>query len=1106
MWMGSDLSTADEWVELTAVPVLSGTVITQHESLDGWTINQVKDGGSETVLARFTSQSIGSGQYLIISNFDAAHSRLAAEPAVISSSMSLPNTKLLLRLRSKSGALIDEIDDGIGSPFAGLNVSGQPKASMERIECRSSGAVTSNWRTAVAMNGWDASTTNIGTPGFMNGSSESVVLSKEITEEKIQVQPLTRPIISEILPDPIGTDDAEWVEFMNTQDSILDLRGWTIRSGSTSKTLAGSGLLIGARETKVIRAKDIGITLPNGGGVISLLYQGTLIDQIMYSSIVENVSIGRLSGTGTQLFCVPTPSVSNYLVATSINIHGLVASGPAPLTMNLQATASGGTLAAAKCHWQFGDGYVSESCNPPSHAIHTAGIIPIELSVINYCGNTMIQSATVYVFGKTPAQKSGPERQCTPTAFDGVSITEFMPRPHADEDEWIEIRNTSSGALSLCGWSVDDEKEGSKAFHLSDLVLGPGEYRMLSKAQTRIALNNDADMARLIAPLPGGGTGVLMFVAYQDAPAGESYALKSDDHWFWSQYPTPGSSNRFQEVNLLLGPPPVIIAAALPNPKGEDTWGEWVEFENLTGRPQWLNGWKLETASGKTLSLQGIVLAKREKLRIQLQGTKLSLANKSDAVKLIDTDGHIRSLVAWQKAKDGVIIYQFQAPSVMASKIKTVKGKFAFTSSGEVLELAGIDTNAAGFGENIESKNLFLSLINNKKIELKNDSIVKNRIYAFADGSDIGQILLQSGYAFVTGSYHFDRRLEFLAYESDARKNGRGLWAMIDPSSVDEWRAKQIMDAQVLRDGLKISIDPQSGLVSSGMTLHISPSVPSRLFMSEGTGAFVSFSGSAIITHDANLAFYADYDLQTMSGATVRSSVAIREYELVRAYYQPCILISEIYPSPGKGEQEWLELYNTCDERMSLLGWSIDDEPNAGSKEHVFTQKILLEPYSYTVLSGSLLPVTLNNSKDAVVLRMPSRGISDSMWYPSIPKGKSFARVNETFCKTDQPTYGLLNTCIIQEKRKTQKKSTYKPKKIGLSTTYSSFILHAGSGSELANKNISFDLMKGLNVNSATENNSKAYRQNSMMVFILSGAIILFLCTILAIYLHRQRS
>lgn len=168
MWPGTDLSASDEWIELYA----TGSGAQANFTLDGWILTTLNSKGIETPIYRFApADQIGSGQYLMISHFDADHSRLVADPFGVTTDMSLPNAKLQLRLRDASGTIVDEADDGIGNPAAGDNPKAPLwKASMERISAFLSGTAPSNWKTASTFVGFDDGAPLFGTPGFPNGS------------------------------------------------------------------------------------------------------------------------------------------------------------------------------------------------------------------------------------------------------------------------------------------------------------------------------------------------------------------------------------------------------------------------------------------------------------------------------------------------------------------------------------------------------------------------------------------------------------------------------------------------------------------------------------------------------------------------------------------------------------------------------------------------------------------------------------------------------------------------------------------------------------------------------------------------------------------------
>ncbi len=197
MWMGTDLSTADEWLELYNPDQTS-------VDLSGYTITSLKSTGADGVMFTFPSGSIiGPEEYIVIANKAETDSRLAIAPFAVTTSISLPNTKLLIKLFDQSSLLIDSVDDGVGNPFAGLNVSGGVKASMERIDPLASGADSSNWASATTVINVDADASVLATPGAKNSvavASLTPTLSQKGEGESSSVSSLTALTSTYVVP------------------------------------------------------------------------------------------------------------------------------------------------------------------------------------------------------------------------------------------------------------------------------------------------------------------------------------------------------------------------------------------------------------------------------------------------------------------------------------------------------------------------------------------------------------------------------------------------------------------------------------------------------------------------------------------------------------------------------------------------------------------------------------------------------------------------------------------------------------------------------------------------------------------------------------------
>lgn len=1128
-WMGSDVSSADEWVELTAVPAMTGAVQTESVNLVGWSLRIQKEGGETVIAAIDRDVFIHSGSYVVITNSAAATSRLRLEPTFISTGMTLPNTKLLLRLLNPDGIVVDEVDDYVGTPFAGSNpsaASGLPKATMERLDIRQLGTVKTNWRTAITQRGFDALSTILGTPGYLNGTVEppdtisspevehiqafslsgalrirwSQPLATDAVKVRVTVDtgvyelpatatgitlfstashavtlqtvdsafnwsqgvqqpviPLESLFISEILSDPQENNE-EWIEIGNRSTEPIDLSGFTLQS-STRRFTFPQGTQIGPATYQAYPISQTGLQLPNAGGEVTLSFQGYIIDQILYTELPDGVSTGKREDFSQGVFCVPTPGSENRVQMPSITVSGIHATEPNPSSINIALTAGTGSLAGASCVVDFGDGFQSESCNPPSHRMNKSGHLVINSIVKDYCGNTITHSQPVHILPgaavNTPLETLT-KQQCPLTETGGILLTEFVAAPHIG-DEWIELFNPSDKERNLCGWSLDDAVGGSNPYVLSSQSIGPYEYLVIPSSESKIALNNSADTVRLMGPNGRGGTGVVMQIPFQDATHDTSMAVRTDGVWLETIFPTPGTINRFVEPDTTPGSSPILLSAALPNPVGLDEWGEWIEITNTTNRPQWLKGWRVLDGQGNHVLLDGYVLRKYERFQLPLYRTGFSLRNTTGDIRLIDTEGRIRSVLAWQSAEEGHVVREQQKECVTEEwenvVVESSTRLRVRTASGNTLTVAmpGVEDPTVishdFYSYKIIIENYISALIKNKKIVFKNctNGHVQSWI---VDGADLSILLLQEGFAMVDPLDTSFRHDVFLVYEREAQKERRGVWAKEQAAAyAHSWKEHRIQDAIAQRDGVTVHVSPQGGLLGTGSVITVTTNVPTELWVQRGTGAYRRFDGSIFVDDDADVSFLAMYSYKTFTGSLVRTTVSSHSYAVQRSAYPDCVRIQEVYPSPKKGEHEWVELRNSCSEDISLLGWTIDDTREGGSKPFRLEQRYVLPTNSLGVLSGAFLPIALNNSGDEVFLLSPDGQVQDSIVFTSIPKGFAVAvMAGDLLCSTQEETPSMSNKCVQKVSTKNTTKSGRKSatkQRIGLRTLYGEILFNS---------------------------------------------------------------
>ncbi|MCD6422217.1 lamin tail domain-containing protein [bacterium] len=146
-----------------------------------------------------------------------------------------------------------------------------------------------------------------------------------------------------------------------------------------------------------------------------------------------------------------------------------------------------------------------------------------------------------------------------------------------------------------------------------------------------------------------------------------------------------------------------------------------------------------------------------------------------------------------------------------------------------------------------------------------------------------------------------------------------------------------------------------------------------------------------------------------------------------RKHY-PSLFLSELYPAPNKGEEEFVELFNPHSFSVALSGWSLKDKSGG-----VFALEGEIPPLSYAVFAPSF---ALNNSGDEVFLFDPEGELKDRVSYLEAPKGLSWAKFDKwqwTRVKTPgkknilMPEYLFLSleeVLALKEKEKVQIKAS----------------------------------------------------------------------------------
>lgn len=240
--------------------------------------------------------------------------------------------------------------------------------------------------------------------------------------------------INELLPNPVGSDEAEWIELVNAGDQAVDLAGWKIKDASAkSYTIEAAdfdAILIGPAGFLIIERSVSGLTLNNDGDLISLLGpDSSVIHETQYTgSAAEGVAWARAE-TGEFFWTITlTKAAKNVITAPSA------------------ATAGGGQSADAADSLYYGKVFFSElMVDPPGIDNGQTEWIEIENA----------SSGTVCLTGWIIVDNNG-EHKLGEIYLPAGGFAVLNKK-----DTGITLNNAGGGELRLIenkGWQIDEVK------------------------------------------------------------------------------------------------------------------------------------------------------------------------------------------------------------------------------------------------------------------------------------------------------------------------------------------------------------------------------------------------------------------------------------------------------------------------------------------------------------------------------------------------------------------------------------------------------------------------------------------------------------------------
>ena len=243
--------------------------------------------------------------------------------------------------------------------------------------------------------------------------------------------------------------------------------------------------------------------------------------------------------------------------------------------------------------------------------------------------------------------KETPKEKNDFSGYDGavtLKITEVFPQKNDIYDEYIELYNFGKEDVESTRWSVQDAST-TFTFGVDSKSIAPGEFLVLSKERSRIALNNNGDTIKLLDPCSQERDGFV----YETSSAIKSWSLE-EDVFKGTPYFTPGKKNIFPEK---VKNPTVEIHEVLPNPSGEEASDEYIELYNFGKSSQDISYWTIEDASGKIFAFpKNTLLRAQEYSVVYRKDFSFALNNSNETIILRDASGQKIDSMQYKTSKE----------------------------------------------------------------------------------------------------------------------------------------------------------------------------------------------------------------------------------------------------------------------------------------------------------------------------------------------------------------------------------------------------------------------------------------------------------------------
>ncbi len=327
--------------------------------------------------------------------------------------------------------------------------------------------------------------------------------------------------LNEVLPNPEGSEDGEFIELYNAGDEDVNISWWTLRDASGSLYTFLNGSMVGSGEYLVITKKESALSLNNSNETIELLDAvGNVVDILSYKTSKEGIS-WAFDGVRWRASLTLTPGSENDL-----NSEPNVKKSSVPrevykdMYAYFSAKAKDGNGDKIKYRWDFGDGHKSY-LQETKHKYTKEGRYTVTLRIDD--GRELIEKTYTVKVSSYPKRK--------------IRVVAFEPNPEGNdsEGEWVQIKNFDKKTVDLSGWSIATGKDKKHLTNhpISERVeVKKGKSVTVTRDLSKITLNNSKGVIELRSP-DGKTVQRVNYKKEGGVKEGEIYYKEDGKSWEW---------------------------------------------------------------------------------------------------------------------------------------------------------------------------------------------------------------------------------------------------------------------------------------------------------------------------------------------------------------------------------------------------------------------------------------------------------------------------------------------------------------------------------------------------------------------------------------------